>query len=109
MKCSQCRRKIDGKTVYLAFGTDRCRMCDVLAGGAEPGAAHPAGWPMTSLALSVHKSQVAEATERNRRHGITGVEYDAAGTCTVSSPTELAKLHKLEGVHFNNNVRGPGV
>ena len=71
-------------------------------GGAAPATAHPAGWPMTSLSLSCHKSQVAEITARNERAGLTGVSYDQNGTCTVNSPRELAALHKVEGVHRNN-------
>lgn len=63
------------------------------------------GYPKKSLALSVHPEQVAEARERNRKHGIDA-GYDADGTCTVNSREAQKKLVKVSG--FFNKDAGYG-
>lgn len=71
-----------------------------------PMAASPAIWQgHTSLALSVHPDQVAEATARNMRHGIR-VHYDEEGTAHIPDRAERKKLLKLEGMHDNNGGYG---
>jgi hypothetical protein len=56
------------------------------------------GWPQASVALAVHPDQVAEANERNKRHGV-GVTYAADGTALVPDRAERRKLLRLEGYH----------
>lgn len=61
--------------------------------------ASPAIWQgFESLALAVHPDQVAEATERNRRHGCS-VTYAADGTALIPDRKERARLMKIEGMH----------
>lgn len=57
-------------------------------------------WPMTSLALSVHRKQVGEARARAKRHGIN-VEYNERGHCIIPDRQERSKLLRLEGLHDN--------
>lgn len=64
-----------------------------------PEAASPAIWQdHTSLALSVHPDQVAEANARNARHGLSAY-YDADGTCHIPDRKERSRLMRLEGMH----------
>ena len=66
----------------------------------DDGLSTPRGqWPLESVALSCHPSQVEAITARNKKHGITGVEYKADGTCVISTPRAQTQLCKLEGVH----------
>jgi hypothetical protein len=53
-------------------------------------------WPMRSEALAVHPSQVQEANERAKRHGL-GTRYEADGTAVIPSRDERKKLLRLEG------------
>lgn len=55
-------------------------------------------WPMKSQALAVHPEQIAEAHERNRKAGITGVEYLKDGTAVIADRGARKNLMKLEGV-----------
>ena len=106
MKCSHCKRTIDGQAVYLAYGTDHCRMCDVLLAGSEPLAANqPGAWPIISDALAVHPSQVQQARERNKRHGVP-VWYMLDGRAILPDRAARKKLLKLEGFHDNSGGYG---
>lgn len=70
-----------------------------------PAVAAPSCWPMKSVALAVHPEQVAEATERNRRHGV-GVTYDPTGMAEIPDRGERKKILKLEGLHDNHGGYG---
>lgn len=64
-----------------------------------PMVAAPATWQdFTSIGLSVHPDQVAEATARNKKHGIR-VTYDEDGTARIPDRNQRAKIMKLEGMH----------
>jgi hypothetical protein len=109
------------RVVYLSDGTTKYFLGDRevareefdaafpdkgLSGGDALLPAHtPGRWPMPSEALAVHPSQVAEATERARKHGI-GAEYLPDGTCVLASRGDRKKLLKLEG--FRDNHGGYG-
>lgn len=101
MKCVTCEREMDGVKVYHAFGTDHCRMCDLLAAESAPALCgnQSAIWPMKSEALAVHPNQVAEANERNRKAGVSVTYEPGTGLAVIPSPHERRKLMKLEGVH----------
>jgi chloramphenicol 3-O-phosphotransferase len=72
----------------------------------EPMAHAPSIWQdHTSDALAVHPDQVAEATARNRRHGIS-VTYDENGTAHIPDRAERKKLLRLEGMHDNGGGFG---
>lgn len=105
--CPSCSRVIDGKTVYPAWGTGLCRMCDLLSsGGSTAVGVNPACWPMLSDALAVHPSQAQAATDRNRKHGVP-VSYDPKdGRAIIPDAGAYKKLRRLEGVHFNNSFYG---
>lgn len=55
-------------------------------------------WPMRSEALAVHPKQIAEATERNRRHG-SSVTYDKDGTAILPDRGERKRIMRIEGLH----------
>lgn len=55
-----------------------------------------ATWPMKSVALAVHPSQVAEANARNKRHGLA-TRYNSNGTAIIPTAAEKTKLVNLEG------------
>lgn len=69
--------------------------------GHQPGA-----WRQRMLSLSCHPSQVAAIRERNKRHGITDIEYDNDGTCWALSRAGRQKLLALEGVHDKDGGYG---
>lgn len=69
---------------------------DDLLAGYFPQVQSPEGWPKRSLALAVHKDQVAEANDRNKKHGI-GTRYDTDGTAVIPDNGDRRKLLKLEG------------
>jgi hypothetical protein len=70
-----------------------------------PGVPASACWPMKSVALAVHPDQVAEATERNRAHGVN-VTYDATGMAEIPDRGERKKLLRLERMHDNHGGYG---
>lgn len=75
--------------------------------GGPPLIGHtPSCWPMTSTALGVHPSQVKEAMERNKAHGITGVSYDEDGDAILSDRGARRDLMRLEGFHDRNGGYG---
>jgi hypothetical protein len=78
---------------------DGCRLCPMFATGATPGGKRPSTYQgFASRAMAVHRSQVAEADERNRRHGVN-VRYDpATGNAMIPDAGERKKLMKLEGM-----------
>ncbi len=85
-KCGGNRRVRDGG----------CNLCEMFAASAVR-TTGKAGWPMRSLALAVHPSQAAEATERNRRAGVN-VTYDRLGRAVIPDAATRKKLMRLEGV-----------
>ena len=62
-------------------------------------------WPMMSDALAVHPDQVAEATARNRKHGVN-VGYLPDGTALLPDRGARKAILKLEGFHDNNGGYG---
>jgi hypothetical protein len=73
-----------------------------------PAAPAPGAWQdFTSLALSVHESQVAEANERNKRHGVRA-RYDATGLCHIPDRSDRKRLMALEGLHDNSGGYSDG-
>ena len=58
-----------------------------------------ARWPHCSAALAVHPDQVAEANERNRRHGVGEVQYRPDGRAIIPSEAAKKKLLRLERMH----------
>lgn len=63
-------------------------------------------WPMRSDALSCHPKQIAAVMERNKKHGITGVSYEADGTCVISDREARRQIMALEGMHDNHGGYG---
>ncbi len=63
-------------------------------------------WPMKSEALGCHPEQANELIERNKRHGITGVRYDADGTAILADRGARRDLMALEGVHDKHGGYG---
>jgi hypothetical protein len=66
----------------------------------------PSCWPMESEALAIHPSQIKEATERNKRNGITGVSYAPDGTAILADRGARRDLMRLEGLHDRNGGYG---
>jgi hypothetical protein len=93
MKAKKCRKCGGGK-----FRAGVCTLCDLFRTAQPPGGTATSTWPMKSLALGVHPKSVAEATERNRRHGIRAT-YDENGDCHLPDAGERRKLLKLQGLH----------
>lgn len=58
----------------------------------------PACWPLVSDALAVHPDQIAEATTRNKRHGVS-VGYLPDGRAVLPDRHERSKILRLEGFH----------
>ncbi len=85
-----------------------CR-CDMFSEQRPPGTGGntPSCWPMRSEALAVHPEQIPDALERNKRHGVTGVSYDAqTGEAILADRRARCDLMKLEGCHDNNGGYG---
>jgi hypothetical protein len=61
-----------------------------------------AGYPKKSDALAVHPNQVAEANERNKKHGIAVTYEEGTGMAVIPSRHEQKKLVRLEGC-FNKD------
>lgn len=92
MTCRKCGGTLRG---------DHCNLCELFATGRVPGGHAPACWPMDSVALSVHRKQVKEANERNKKHGLTSY-YREDGTCVLPDRNERKKLLRLEKLHDNS-------
>lgn len=75
------------------------RLKDLLRSATTAASHTTTCWPMKSDALSCHPSQVAAITERNKRHGITGVRYEKDGTCVIADRGARKALMALEGKH----------
>lgn len=78
---------------------------EMAQGGQPPFCAHPTCWPMRSEALAVHPSQVEEANERNRRHGIA-TRYEPDGTAVIPTRGDRKRLLRLEGFVDRNGGYG---
>lgn len=103
------KRKVRNKVCRKCGGNlyaNGCRLCPMFAASKAAGGQQPSGWPMTSQALAVHPSQVAEANERNRRHGL-GTRYDpATGNAIIPDRTDRKRLLRLEGFHDKSGGYG---
>jgi hypothetical protein len=98
------RYYLDGEEVseaaYRAASKDKLdQVVGKKAQGVDPHSQTSACWPMKSLALSCHPSQVAAITARNKQHGITGVTYEKDGTCIIADRGARRDLMRLEGKH----------
>jgi hypothetical protein len=86
---------LDGRPVteeeyYQRYPAPESRAGDV------PGGTSTKGWPMVSVALAVHPDQVAEANERNKRHGVHA-RYRPDGKCVIPDAADRKRLLKVEG------------
>ncbi len=64
-------------------------------------------WPMKSLAMGVHTSQIKEAMERNKKAGVTGVTYDPkTGDAILSDRGARRDLMRVHGFHDRNGGYG---
>lgn len=67
----------------------------------------PSAWPMRSDALAIHPSQIPAVMERNKRHGVGGVDYDPKdGTAIIADRGARRKLMEVDGVHDNEGGFG---
>lgn len=86
-----------------------CR-CDMFAEQRPPGGAAPATWgtaaPLHSESLAVHPSQIKEAMERNKKHGLGHVKYDKQGRPILTDRGMKRDLMRLEGVHDKDGGYG---
>ncbi len=82
-----------------------CR-CEMFAEGRPPGLAGntPANWPMKMESLAVHPTQVKEAMERNKKHGVH-VTYDKNGTPLVADRKQRCELMKIEHQNIPGGVK----
>jgi len=80
------------------------RIEEVLGGGVALGPFHgKTTWPMRSDACAVHKDQIPEVMERNKRHGVQGVTYDPVdGTAIIESRGAQKDLIRAEGFTDKN-------
>lgn len=77
-----------------------------LAAGDEVLTQSTSAWAdFTSEALAVHPTQVKEANERSKRHGL-GVVYDKQGFARIPDRAARRRLMRLEGVHDNHGGYG---
>lgn len=64
--------------------------------------------PIQSDALAVHPSQITEAVERNRRHGLH-IDYNPVdGRPILKDRDQRRRLMKIERVHDNSGGYGDG-
>ena len=64
-------------------------------------------WPLKSDAMAVHPSQIKEAMERNKKHGVVGVSYDPKdGRAILADRGARRDLMKLEGFHDKSGGYG---
>lgn len=78
----------------------KCLICEMLGQGEPPGGTATTGWPMVSEALAVHPSQVQQANDRAKRHGLHTV-YRPDGMAVIPSRNERKRLLRLESMHDN--------
>lgn len=89
--CPKCGGNLHGPT---------CKLCEMFETGQVPGGHHTTTWPQNmGDSLGVHPDQIPEAMERNKRHGVTGVTYNADGEPLVADRGARKKLLRVEGVH----------
>lgn len=84
---------------------DKCNLCELFASGETLTGVSTTTWPMKSEALAVHASQVEQANDRNKRHGIAA-RYDKQGFCHIPDRADRKRLLKVEG--FRDNSGGYG-
>ena len=110
--------KVNGKPVTRKE-FERVKISDELLRGATSGRqAYEAGRPGDSIGMSVHPSQIPLMNAELKRHGITGVEYDASkrNNCIITSRKGRARwmpiFGKLVGIqgglHDNDGGYGDG-
>lgn len=78
----------------------------MFAEGSPPGLAGntSSAWPMKMESLAVHPSQVQEAIDRNKKHGVH-VAYDKHGTPLVADRKQRCELMKIEHQNIPGGVR----
>lgn len=60
---------------------------------------------VSGMALAVHPSQIQQARERNRRHGLN-IDYDKHGAPVCTDTNQRRKLMKIEKVRDRNSYYG---
>lgn len=69
----------------------------------------PSGnWPLRSDALGCHPDQIKEFTADAKAAGLTGVSFDADGTCVVSTRRQRAQYAAMRGLHDKDGGYGDG-
>lgn len=98
------KRIINGKEVdeedFRKYGESRM---GELLGGVAPGGTPTTGWPMRSVVLAVHPSQVDEANERNKKRGLA-TRYEKDGTAVIPDAGDRRKLMKVESEVLGINL-----
>jgi hypothetical protein len=110
-----------GLIIYHKFGPNEYFIGDKLVSQEEFDAAFPAKkigvpmnagntpgiWPMKSDALAVHPEQIPLVLERNKRHGLTSVEYDPKdGRAIIPDRGARRMLNRIEKFHDNEGCYG---
>lgn len=76
-----------------------CKICEMLESGIPPGGTCT-GWPMESMRMAVHPSQVAEANGHLAAHGISSREayHKKNGKLVLESAAARKKVLKSKGM-----------
>lgn len=64
--------------------------------------------PLHSEGLSCHPSQAEEFREKARKAGLTGVDYDKDGNCSITTRQQRKLLLKLRNGHDKDGGYGDG-
>ena len=85
---------------------EKCLLCEMFAEGSPPGLSGntPSCWPLKMESLAVHPTQVIDAMERNKKHGLY-VNYDRHGTPIVPDRRTRARLMAVENSNIQGGVR----
>ena len=103
------RYYLDGREVsreQYDAASPKGRLRELFAAGRAAKSQTTTCWPMRSDALACHPKQAAAITERNKRHGVTGVHYEKDGTCVIADRGARKALLALEGLHDNHGGYG---
>ena len=84
----------------------QCNLCVMFREQSPPGLAGntSSAWPMKMNSLGVHPSQVKDAIERNKKHGVH-VTYDKKGTPIVADRRQRRELMKIEHQNLPGGIR----
>lgn len=77
-------------------------LIDMVSRGKSPVKACTKGWPMRSVALSVHPDQIGEAFEHSRRLGVP-TEYHKSGDPIFTNKRHKDAYLKAHGFHDRNS------